>query len=67
MSSHHRKDARADLNQRELDVLKVLAPVREGQRSQAEAARLLGITPRHVRRLLRCKEPHPDRVPSAAR
>src|SRR2546430_13729279 len=29
-----------------------LAPVLEGQRSQAEAARLLNITPRHVRRLL---------------
>lgn len=53
MSSHRRNEDRADLKQRELDILKVLAPLREGKRSQAEAARLLGVTPRHVRRLLR--------------
>jgi hypothetical protein len=52
MASHRRKDAAAPLSQRELDILKVLAPVLEGQRTQVEAARLLGITPRHVRRLL---------------
>jgi len=40
------------LSQRERDLLKVLAPVLDGTRTQAEAARLLGLTPRHVRRLL---------------
>jgi len=53
MSTHRRKDARYVLSQRELDMLKVLAPVVDGQRTQVEAARLLDITPRHVRRLLR--------------
>jgi helix-turn-helix protein len=52
MSAQRRKDAQVSLSQRELDTLKVLTAVREGQRSQVEAARLLGITPRHVRRLL---------------
>jgi transposase len=52
MSTPRRQKAPAPLSQRELDILKVLAPVRDGQRSQAEAARLLGITARHVRRLL---------------
>jgi transposase len=53
MSTRQRKDDSPSLNQHELDILKVLAPVFDGQRTQAEAARLLGITPRHVRRLLR--------------
>jgi transposase len=53
MATRRRKDALNALSQRELDILKVLAPVLEGQRSQVEAARLLDITPRHVRRLLR--------------
>src|SRR3954454_11717499 len=52
MSTERRKDAPAPLSQRELDMLKILAPVLEGKRSQEEAARLLDITPRHVRRLL---------------
>jgi len=52
MSTHRGKDAPAPLSQHELDTLKDLAPVLEGQRTQAEAARLLGVTPRHVRRLL---------------
>jgi hypothetical protein len=52
MSNRRRKDALSLLSQRELDILKVLAPVLEGQRTQVEAARLLDITPRHVRRLL---------------
>ena len=33
-------------------MIKVPAPVLEGKRTQAEAARLLGITARHVRRLV---------------
>src|SRR5262249_18720034 len=53
MSTPRRKDETVALSQRELDTLKVLAAVRDGQRSQVEAARLLNITPRHVRRLLR--------------
>jgi transposase len=52
MSTRHRKDDSTPLSQHEIDILKVLAPVFEGHRTQAEAARLLGITPRHVRRLL---------------
>src|SRR2546421_1606347 len=52
MSTHRRKDAPTPLTHRELDLLQVLAPVRAGLRTQVEAARLLGITPRHVRRLL---------------
>jgi Helix-turn-helix domain len=54
MSAQRYKNEPVSLNQRELDTLKVLAAVRAGQRTQVEAARLLGITPRHVRRLL-CK------------
>jgi hypothetical protein len=53
MSTDRRKDDRTPLSQRERDILNVLTPVREGTRTQVEAARLLGITPRHVRRLLR--------------
>jgi hypothetical protein len=53
MSTQRRKNDRFSLSQRELDTLKVLAAVRAGQRTQVEAARLLGITSRHVRRLLR--------------
>jgi hypothetical protein len=52
MSTHRRKDASVSLSQRELDILKVLTPVLEGKRTQAEAARLLGLTARHIRRLL---------------
>jgi transposase len=40
------------MSQRERDRLRVLHSVLEGQRTQAEAARLLRLTPRHVRRLL---------------
>jgi Helix-turn-helix domain len=52
MSTHRRQDPPAPFSQWELDILKVLAPVLQGQRTQVEAARLLDITPRHVRRLL---------------
>jgi hypothetical protein len=52
MSTRRRKDETAHLSQRELDILKVLTPVLEGNRSQAEAARLLNLTARQVRRLL---------------
>jgi DNA-binding CsgD family transcriptional regulator len=53
MSTQRRQKDQVSLSQRELDILKVLAAVRAGQRTQVEAARLLGITSRHVRRLLR--------------
>jgi hypothetical protein len=53
MSTPRRTDEPTPLSQRELDILKVLTPVLQGQRSQVEAARLLDITPRQVRRLLR--------------
>jgi hypothetical protein len=53
MSTHRHQDDPVSLSQRERDILKVLAPVVLGQRTQVEAARLLDITPRHVRRLLR--------------
>jgi len=51
--STRRKDDPVPLSQRERDILKVLGPVLLGQRTQVEAARLLDLTPRQVRRLLR--------------
>src|SRR3954447_2288094 len=44
---------RIAMSQRERDVLKIMAPVLQGQRTQAEAARLLGLSVRQVRRLQR--------------
>jgi len=44
---------RIEMSQKDRDVLKVLAAVQAGKTSQAEAARLLDVTPRHVRRLQR--------------
>jgi hypothetical protein len=46
-------DDRIAMSQRERDVLKVLHTVQSGQRTQAEAARLLGLCVRQVRRLQR--------------
>jgi hypothetical protein len=43
---------RIAMSQRERDRLRVLHSVLEGQRTQVEAARLLRLTPRHLRRLL---------------
>jgi hypothetical protein len=43
---------RMAMSQRERDRLRVLRSVLDGQRTQVEAARLLRLTPRHVRRLL---------------
>lgn len=43
---------RFEMGQRERDTLKVLQAVRDGQRTQVEAARLLKRSVRHVRRLL---------------
>lgn len=44
---------RIEMSQRERDRLKVLSLVAEGRRSQVEAARLLGLSTRQVRRLQR--------------
>ena len=44
---------RIAMSQKERDVLKILHSVLQGERTQAEAARLLGLSPRHVRRLQR--------------
>ena len=52
MSSASNEGDRIPMSQRERDRLRVLHSVLEGQRTQAEAARLLRCTPRHVRRLL---------------
>src|SRR5215468_2405706 len=43
---------RIPMSQRDRDVLKVLHAVRDGLRSQAQAAELLGWTTRHLRRML---------------
>ena len=44
---------RIPMSQRERDTLKIMAPVLQGERTQAEAARLLGLSVRQVRRLQR--------------
>lgn len=41
---------RIEMSQRERDRLKMMSPVLEGRRTQAEAARLLGVTDRTIRR-----------------
>lgn len=51
---------RIAMSQRERDVLKVVQSVRDGQRSQAEAARLLDRTARQVRRLVKRLEEEGD-------
>ena len=52
---------RIEMSQRERDVLKVMAPVLEGQRTQAEAARLIKRSIRQVRRIQRRLEHDKDR------
>src|SRR5947207_15954003 len=44
---------RIPMSQRERDTFKIMAPVLQGERTQAEAARLLGLSVRQVRRLQR--------------
>jgi len=51
---------RIAMSQKERDVLKVLHAVQDGLRTQTQAAQLLGITPRHVRRLLAKLHDHGD-------
>jgi hypothetical protein len=52
---------RIEMSQRERDVLKVMAPVLRKERTQAEAARLLRVTDRTIRRKQRRIEAQGDR------
>jgi transposase len=52
MSTASNEGDRIAMSQRERDRLRVLHSVLEGQRSQVEAARLLRVSPRQVRRLV---------------
>jgi transposase len=52
MSTASYEGDRIAMSQRERDRSRVLHSVQDGQRTQVEAARLLRLTPRHVRRLL---------------
>jgi DNA-binding CsgD family transcriptional regulator len=54
------KEDRIAMSQRERDVLKVLQSVVDGKRRQVEAARLLGLSIRQVRRLQRKMEAKGD-------
>ena len=47
------REDRIEMSQRERDRLKVMAPVRSGHRTQAEAARLMRLCVRQVRRIQR--------------
>jgi hypothetical protein len=53
---------RIEMSQRERDILKVMAPVLTGERTQAEAARLLELSTRQVRRLQRKLEAGGDQA-----
>jgi len=53
---------RIAMSQKERDVLKILHGVLQGERTQAQAARLLGLTARHVRRLRRRLEAGGDQA-----
>jgi hypothetical protein len=53
---------RITMSQKERDVLKILHGVLQGERSQADAAHLLGFTTRHVRRLQRRLEADGDQA-----
>lgn len=44
---------RVEMSQRERDILKVMQPVLDGKRTQSEAARLLKLSVRQVRRIQR--------------
>jgi transposase len=51
---------RIPMSQRERAILKIMPPLLQGQRTQAEAARLLGLSIRQVRRLQRKLQRHGD-------
>jgi len=48
------------MSQRERDRLRLIGAVMDGKRTQVEAARLLGLTSRQVRRIQRQLEAHGD-------
>src|SRR5215212_1332808 len=50
------------MSQRERDILKVMSGVLKGERTQQEAARLLGLSTRQVRRLQRKLEKGGDKA-----
>jgi hypothetical protein len=56
----HEESERIEMSRRERDRLKVLYGVVQGERSQKEAARLLRLTTRQVRRLVRRLEEQGD-------
>jgi hypothetical protein len=51
---------RMAMSQRERDLLKVMGPVLQGQRTQVEAARLAGLSVRQIRRIQHKLEVHGD-------
>jgi hypothetical protein len=51
---------RIAMNQRERDLLKMMGPVLDGERTQAEAARLAGLSVRQIRRIQRKLKEHGD-------
>ena len=51
---------RIEMSQRERDILTIMKPVLTGQRSQAEAAELLRLSVRHIRRIQRRLEQQGD-------
>ena len=55
---------RIEMSQRERDILKVMSGVLKGERTQAEAARLLKLSTRQLRRLQRKLEAAGDGHPS---
>jgi len=55
-----RHEDRMVMSQYERDVLKIMAPVLQGKRTQSEAARLLKLTDRQVRRIQRRMESEGD-------
>jgi transposase len=60
MFDSHEESERIEMSQRERDRLRVLYGVSRKERSQKEAARLLGVTVRQVRRLVRRLEHQGD-------
>ena len=60
MGNPNEESDRIEMNRRERDRLKVLHGVIQGERSQKEAARLLRLTTRQVRRLVRRLETFGD-------
>src|SRR5436190_19704528 len=57
-----KEEDRIEMNPREREVLKVMHPVLKGERTQAQAAALLGITVRQVRRIQRRLEAQGDKA-----